>query len=180
MAWKLYNNIYVHSSLQHISVINEHRTLQHSHVPYEGKYSDSVLNWLTFPDVSSPAVYSTASRSLRRLQVVILAYRHLSSDWTWGEQNWRELKSFKCHMWSLGVKSWEYTLWCAHTLHLSFLPLTCEKLGYLLYIFYFPRVLKTKVGTLLNCIFVIPEIQVWMLNISCFLQIARPILVTER
>ena len=68
------------------------------------------------------------SRSLRRLQVVILAYRHSSAEWTTEVHNWGELCSFKCQMWCLGVKSREYTLWCTHTLYSCFLPQICEKL----------------------------------------------------
>ena len=68
------------------------------------------------------------SRSLRRLQVVILAYSHSSPNWTTEVQIWGELCSFKCQMWCLGVKSREYTLWCTHTLYSCFLPQICEKL----------------------------------------------------
>ena len=40
----------------------------------------AVLNHLMFHDFTSLAVYSIVSRSLRRLQVVILAHRHSSAD----------------------------------------------------------------------------------------------------
>ena len=32
-------------------------------------------------------------------------------------------------MWSLGVRSRDYTLWCTHTFNFSILPQTCEELG---------------------------------------------------